>query len=227
MSDCPLVKMQSLASEKFDMNKISTDFLVTFIHNSLSFETDSITANDVKKIITGEVNNYDNKLITTVLNHKNALLFVIDLVKNDQELEENTLKDIHEILMDGLSLGGLYRNVDISIKGSNHTPPSHIKVYDRMKKYFETIKNFDGDLFELIAYSHLQLAKIHPFLDGNGRCSRLVLNYYLLKNGLAPIIIPHLDKKKYFELLEEFKVEKNIVPFINYLKDLQIKFLAA
>ena len=71
-------------------------------------------------------------------NQANALDFVINLVKNNEELTENKLKDLHEVLMnDILEVSGLYRNVDISIKGSNHTPPSHIKVYDRMNKYFD------------------------------------------------------------------------------------------
>ena len=123
--------------------------------------------------------------------------------------------------MDGFGNGGLYRNVDISIKGSNHTPPSHIKVYDRMKKYFDTINQDGVELYEQIAFSHLQLAKIHPFLDGNGRCARLVLNYNLLKNGLKPIIIEANKKDEYFNYLEEFKVNKDILPFINFLKNNQ------
>jgi Fic family protein len=137
------------------------------------------------------------------------------------ELTEDALKDLHQILMNDVNRGGLYRNVDISIKGSNHTPPSHIKVYDRMKKYFDTINQDGVELYEQIAFSHLQLAKIHPFLDGNGRCARLVLNYNLLKNGLKPIIIEANKKDEYFNYLEEFKVNKDILPFINFLKNNQ------
>lgn len=226
MSELPLLKMQEIASKKLDLNNISFEFLVKFIHNALSFENEHLEIEEVRKILEDETENIDEKKVIHVLNQKKALLFVIDLVKNGHELTENKLKDIHEILMTNISVGGLYRNVDISINGSNHTPPSHIKVYDRMKKYFDTLKDFHGDVFELIAYSHLQLAKIHPFLDGNGRCARLVLNYYLLKNKLLPIIIPYKNKYDYFNLLEEFKVNKNIVPFMDYIKDLESKALA-
>ena len=123
--------------------------------------------------------------------------------------------------MNGISLGGLYRNVDISIKGSNHTPPSYLKVYDRMKKYFDSLLDSTMDIWEKIAFSHLQLAKIHPFLDGNGRLARLVLNYELLLNGFKPVIIYKDKKNEYFDLLEEFKVNKNINPFIDFLKSQQ------
>ena len=90
-----------------------------------------------------------------------------------------------------------------------------------MKKYFDTINQDGVELYEQIAFSHLQLAKIHPFLDGNGRCARLVLNYNLLKNGLKPIIIEASKKDEYFNYLEEFKVNKDITPFINFLKNNQ------
>lgn len=72
-------------------------------------------------------------------------------------------------------------------------------------------------LLEKIAFSHVQLAKIHPFLDGNGRCARLVLNFQLMKNGFAPVIIPYDERARYFETLEAFKVNKDIDPFIEYL----------
>ena len=176
------------------------------------------TVNAVFEDLEADVNEKEKK---SIINAFNAFSFILNLLENKEELDENKLKDLHEIIMDGFGNGGLYRNVDISIKGSNHTPPSHIKVYDRMKKYFDTINQDGVELYEQIAFSHLQLAKIHPFLDGNGRCARLVLNYNLLKNGLKPIIIEASKKDEYFNYLEEFKVNKDITPFINFLKNNQ------
>jgi len=59
--------------------------------------------------------------------------------------------------------------------------------------------------------------KIHPFLDGNGRCARIVLNYQLLKNNFDPVILDYNKKDKYFACLEEFKVNKNILPFMDFI----------
>lgn len=225
MSEAPLLQMQEIASTKFDLNNISLDFIAKFIYNSISFDNNSITLEEVNKIIKNHTENIDEKKVLAVTNHKDAFLFVVNLVETNQVFDENALKDLHEILMRDICIGGLYRNVDISINGSNHTPPSHIKVYDRMKKYFDTIANHKGDELELVAYSHLQLAKIHPFLDGNGRLARLVLNYFLLKNHLLPVIILHTDKVRYHNYLEEYKVNKNIQPFIGYIKELEYKAL--
>ena len=208
---------------KFELSSslVSKDFLIDFVQNTLSLEGKHVckeTVNAVFEDLEADVNKKEKK---SIINAFNAFNFILNLLENKEELDENKLKDLHEIIMDGFGNGGLYRNVDISIKGSNHTPPSHIKVYDRMKKYFDTINQDGVELYEQIAFSHLQLAKIHPFLDGNGRCARLVLNYNLLKNGLKPIIIEASKKDEYFNYLEEFKVNKDITPFINFLKNNQ------
>ena len=89
-----------------------------------------------------------------------------------------------------------------------------------MKKYFVTINEESNDVWYTIAFSHAQLMKVHPFLDGNGRCARIVLNYQLIKNGFNPVVVS-ADKERYFNVLEEFKVNKNIEPLIQYIKELQ------
>lgn len=208
-----LSSMHSEASKK-----ITIDFLVDFVYNSISFETSVVSLDEVSRIINGDVSNIEKTKITIINNNLNGFLFMLNLLEKEEAFTENKLKDLHEIIMKDLGIGGLYRNVDISVKGSNHTPPSHIKVYDRMKKYFDTINNPTDNVEEQIAFSHLQLMKIHPFLDGNGRCARIVLNYQLLKNNFSPIILDYSKKDEYFTCLEEFKVNKNILPFIDFIK---------
>ena len=200
------------------ISSISNDFLIDFISNSISLDTALVSKEDVKNILDGNTANINEKVVLLVNNYLDGFLYGVTLATKNDILTENDLKDIHEKVVNGFSNGGLYRNVDISIKGSNHTPPSFIKVYDRMKKYFDTINSEDLDVYYRIAFSHLQLMKVHPFLDGNGRLARIVLNCVLLHFSLKPIII-HLDEKEhYFNMLEEFKVNKNIEPFIEFIK---------
>ncbi len=197
--------------------KITIDFLIDFIYNSISFETSVVSKEEVTRIINGDLANLEKNKITIVNNNLNGFIFMVNLLEKKEAFTENILKDLHEIIMKDLGVGGLYRNVDISVMGSNHTPPSHIKVYDRMKKYFDIINSPTDNLEEQIVFSHLQLMKIHPFLDGNGRCARIVLNYELLKNNFNPIILDYSKKAEYFACLEEFKVNKNINPFIDFI----------
>ena len=222
MCTCELLKLKEKAANLFDINNISLELKSKIIYSSLSFEYPSITLEEVNDVLSGKSTN--NSLL--INNQANALDFVIDLVKNNEELTENKLKDLHEILMkDILEVSGLYRNVDISIKGSNHTPPSHIKVYDRMGKYFDYLAQVNADLLEYISFSHLQLAKVHPFLDGNGRCARLVLNYELMKSGLAPVYILPEERNEYYNTLEEFKVNKDSNPFKEFLLKIEARSL--
>ena len=202
-------------------NRLSKDFLISFIHNTLSIEGREVKESDVVAVLSEADEAVEPKVKALIINSFNGVNFILNLLENGEEFTENTLKDLHETIMEGFGNGGLYRNVDISIKGSNHTPPSYIKVYDRMKKYFDTLSQEATDIYEQIAFSHLQLAKVHPFLDGNGRCARIVLNYHLLKNGLKPVIIDKNKKEEYFNYLEEFKVNKDITPFVNFLKENQ------
>ena len=217
-----VLTMNSLKSlNDLHVSSISNDFLIDFISNSISLDTTLVSKADVQNIIDGNTDGINTRVVQLVNNYLEGFLFGVALAINNDTFTENDLKDIHEKIVDGFSNGGLYRNVDISIKGSNHTPPSFIKVYDRMKKYFETINSESLDVYYKIAFSHLQLMKVHPFLDGNGRLARVVLNCMLLHFGLKPIIIRYDDKEHYFDMLEDFKVNKNIEPFIEFIKSQQ------
>lgn len=203
------------------LSAISNDFLVDFVSNSLSLDTTLVTKEDVQNIIDGNTDGINERIVLLVNNYLDGFLFGVTLATKNETFTENDLKDIHEKVVNGFSNGGLYRNVDISIRGSNHTPPSFIKVYDRMRKYFDEINQESDNIYYKIAFSHLQLMKVHPFLDGNGRLARIVLNCMLLHYGLKPIIIRYEEKDHYFEMLEEFKVNKNIEPFIDFIKSQQ------
>ena len=206
---------------KINFSSITNDFLVNFISNSISLDTSDITKEEVENIINGKTDDIPEKRVLLVKDYLDGLLFAVRLASENRPFSENDLKDLHQIIVRDKNFGGLYRNVDISIKGSSHTPPSFVKVYDRMKKYIDVINDPELDVWYKIAFSHAQLMKIHPFLDGNGRCARIVLNYFLLKFGFNPVVIDQNDRNHYFDLLEEFKVNKNIEPLTEYIKNLQ------
>ncbi len=219
MNDLQFIEMRQKASEKFNFETLPIEFVANFIHNSLSFETPSLKYSDVLKVLKEEQVDLKEERVVAIQNNFKALSFVADLAYKQKALDENLLKDTHALLMGEDAIGGLYRNVDISIKGSMHTPPSHIKVYDRMKKYFVSLSS-SNNLIEKIAFSLVQLDKIHPFLDGNGKLARIVLNYHLLYNKISPVVFPVEEKQTYFKCIEIFKVEKSIDSFVEFLKEL-------
>ena len=215
------------ARAKVDFTSISHEFLVNLVHSALSFDDPSLKVEDVVRVLNSDFVGVNAEKVRKITNQKNAFLRVVEMAKNRIEMDEDNLKDLHQILSDGLKVnGGLYRNVNISVKGSNHTPCSHEKVYDRMEKYINfMLEGPKGCELEYISYCHLQLAKIHPFLDCNGRLARLVLNYQLMKRNYMPVIITAEERVAYLATLEAFKVEKEIKPFIDFLAELELKSL--
>lgn len=207
-----------------EMKLFNFNFACVLTRNSVGMENGKrASLEEVVSIVRGYNVRVDETLKRNIYNHYKAHDMVLKYLSQNEnkELKEEFLKDLHAQLTKGiLETGGLYRNVNIKINGSMHTPCDYVKVYDRMKKYFNDVNYGEKDGFEAIAYAHLQLAKIHPFLDGNGRLARLVLNYFLIKAGYVPVSIPAKRRLEYFDLLEEFKVNKNPVPFKNFVKEL-------
>lgn len=166
---------------------------------------------------------YSEREQKEILNHLKALDYVMEEAKEKKSFSEEKMKDIHEILVDGIFQGGVYRNVNINIFGATHQPPDYVKVYDRMARFFRNLEAFEGTPLELATYAHASIAKIHPFVDANGRLAKLVLNYFLVKNDYLPISIPLEQREAYIEHLEIFKSEKDIKPLTDFFKDLLIK----
>lgn len=202
-----------------EVNLFNYNFACVYTKNSSCIEGNTmVSVEDVVSITKGFQVRIDETLKRSIYNHFRTYNFMLEYIKEQKPFNEDFVKDLHEMLLDGIINGGLYRNINLSIRNSKHTPCDYIKVYDRMKKYFDTLANYGGTSLQKAAYAHLQIAKIHPFLDGNGRLARLILNYMLIEGGYLPISIPAKEKLQYFDLLEEFKVNKTQVPFEEYLE---------
>ena len=83
--------------------------------------------------------------------------------------------------------------------------------------------NSKSDLnpIELAAWTHAEFVKIHPFVDGNGRTSRLIMNYQLMRNGFLPVSVNKEDRLEYFNYLEEYAVNGSLSPFIDFVAELE------
>lgn len=186
-------------------------------HNRVSYD-DVIRLSETKALL-----GYSEREQKEILNHLKAFDYVKKLAQSNEKFNEEMLKDIHEILVEGIFQGGVYRNVNINIFGASHQPPDYVKVYDRMNKFFKNIETFEGSPIEKAAYAHASIAKIHPFVDANGRLAKLVLNYFLMKGDYLPISIPLDQRENYIEKLEIFKTEKDLNPLAQFFKDILTK----
>lgn len=203
---------------------IDHDFKIRLAYDAVHIEgTNSVTLEEaytLQKVIKEHtLSELEQK---ELLNHVRAYEFIKEHAKKNTAITEEFIKDVHQIILDEIMPGGLYRQVNIGLKGSIHQPPDYVKVYDRMKRLINHLDfEFKGDAIEKAANVHLTIAKIHPFLDGNGRLGRLLMNYCLIKEGYLPISIDENVKIEYFEALDSFKLEKTS----KKLEDIIIKLL--
>jgi Fic family protein len=199
-------------------------FALTYTYDAVGMGENRIPYEDVKRLSQAKaLLEYSEREQKEILNHLKAYSFVQNEAREAYIFDEEKLKDIHEILVEGIFQGGCYRNVNINIFGASHQPPDHVKVYDRMAKFFKNLNQFVGTPLEKATYAHASIAKIHPFVDANGRLAKLVLNYFLLKHDLLPISIPLELRETYIAKLEIFKAEKDLKPLHDFFKDLLMK----
>lgn len=201
------------------LSEFDADFVAKYTYDAVSLEgRNKIPYEKVKFLIEfGKTPEYSEREVKEVLNHVKCFNKVKDWVNTKKDLSEEDIKDLHNLLEQEIYIGGVYRNVNISITAAQHQPPNYIKVYDRMNRMFNDLINLNLDYFNKGIFIHANLAKIHPFLDGNGRLGRLVLNFYLMKAGYLPISITLDDRDRYFKTLEEFKINKDVEPLTDYI----------
>lgn len=175
-------------------------------------ETYAILYNDNSFKIDGK----EPREIYEAINHKASLELVFENINNKATFDERFIKKINETINRNIKETTGFRTVQVFIQGSEHIPPEPEKVPNLMNYYVYNYNNDEQDIFNKIAKYHIELEKIHPFENGNGRTGRLLINYELLKNNLPPVVISKDDRVKYFEFLRT----NDVTEFAKWLKEL-------
>lgn len=200
------------------------DFELTFTHNSTAIEGNTLTLLETKVVLEDGISVGGKELreIYEVINHRKAYQYIKKCIADRKQLDESIVKDIHAILTENIIIGGIYRNQDVKISGAGHTPPSGNDMFIQIKNFFADLphKN-DLNPIELAAWSHAEFVRIHPFIDGNGRTSRLIMNYQLMFNDFLPISIAKENRLEYYNALEEYAVNNNLAPFSEMIYNLE------
>ncbi len=204
-------------------------FEVEYTHNSNAIEGNTLTLMETKLVLEDAISPGGKSLreIYEAVNHQKAYRYVKACIARNESLSEKIVKDIHAILMENILVGGVYRNVDVYISGAQHTPPSPNEMYRQVKDFYADLgwKAQALDPIALAAWTHAEFVRIHPFPDGNGRTSRLLMNYQLLAQGFAPISIAKEDQLDYYNALEAYAVDGDLAPFTEMVAALEEKQL--
>jgi Fic family protein len=190
------------------LNKLREQWLVEWTYNSNAIEGNTMTLRETRLVLE-EGLTIGGKALREhleVINHKEAIEFVEELIKPKGPLEERDVKDIHALILRKIDdkYAGRYRDIQVRITGSKHTPPDALHLPQDMSRFAKAyLKNFKGHAVEQAALAHYHLVSIHPFVDGNGRTARLLMNLILMKGGFPPAIILKNDRRKYYDVLEK------------------------
>ena len=149
------------------------------------------------------------------INHAEAISYIKDIAKQDIEISERTIKEIHALILHGIDRenAGRYRTVPVMISGSTHMPPQPYLIEKQMEDFILRFKQMEAEKVHpvlIAAYLHDELVRIHPFIDGNGRTSRLLMNLYLLRHGYVIITRKGSNDAKvnYYKALEMSHTEQ-------------------
>ena len=216
------------------LSSYEKDFELTFTHNSTAIEGNTLTLMETKVILEDgiAIGGKELREIYEVINHKKAYEYVKKCIAEDKPLDENIIKDLHQILTENIIVGGIYRKEEVRISGAGFTPPAGNEMYIQIKNFYGDLKIKENELnpIELVAWTHAEFVRIHPFIDGNGRTSRLLMNYQLLSHGYMPISVAKENRLDYYNTLEQYAVNGDLKPFAEFvaaLEDRQLdKYLA-
>lgn len=172
-----------------------------------------------------------------MINHRDAIGYVEDIVNKDEPFSEWQIKNIHRLVLKGIDEqhAGQYRNHNVMISGAKHMPLEPLLIKEQMEELMQWHDKNAVSMHpvERAALLHVIFVGIHPFEDDNGRTSRLLLNLELMKSGFPPIIIRTENKLAYYEALDKSHTMGENVDFIEMIKDevdrtldLYLKFLS-
>ena len=208
-----------------EIQRLRGEFIIENTYHSNAIEGNTLTLRETALILHEGVTIAEKPLKEHLetIGHRDAFKYILSLADTNANLTERIIKHIHSfVLMDDADNRGVYRGVPVNILGAAHTPPqpylvpvqmeSLIKEYKKMKRSYHII--------EAIAEFHLRFEGIHPFIDGNGRTGRLILNLELIKAGLLPVNIKFADRRKYYDCIDYYYSNgRSPEPFIQLITD--------
>ncbi len=207
----------------FDMGalrRLKASFDVEFTYNSNAIEGNTLSLSETRMVledgITAGGKTLNEHLEAT--NHRSAIEFVESLV-GKREITEMDVLNLHAMILDRIDPhnAGFYRRHRVRISGTNFTPPKPSLIPDMIQKLYEMLNATGGEPIQRAAMIHMEFVNIHPFIDGNGRCARLLMNLYLMRSGLVPVIIQNRDRKRYIDHIVASQTRGDHMPFINFV----------
>lgn len=218
--------------------KLREQFTIEWTYNSNAIEGNTLSLQETELVINRglTIGNKSLKEHFEAINHKEGIELVERFIDKKKDIDEDFIKNLHRVILKNIddASAGVYRVSNVRILGAVHIPPNPFKIPKLIKEFIDWYyKNKHLlPIPELAAYVHYKFVCIHPFIDGNGRTSRLLMNLVLMQNGYPPAVILNIDRKKYYRVLkmadldrlQEFidfigrAIERSLIIYLNSIK---------
>lgn len=214
---------------KATLKSLKETINLEWTYNSNGIEGNTLTLRETQIVLEGiTVGGKSIKEHLEAINHEKAILYLDELVKDKQPITEWNIKNIHQLILKEIDSenAGKYRRENVTIKGATHIPPDYTILPESMEKLIVNYKTWDK-YHPIIqaALLHGELVKIHPFVDGNGRTSRLIMNLDLMNHGYNPVIIKKEKRLEYYDALDKAHTTGDYTDFIKLINKLEIEML--
>lgn len=230
--DTMLSAISSLKTEldnfrSLDNAKIQEALAIEYTYESNRIEGNTLTLQETQLVIEKglTISGKPLKEHLEAINHKEAIDYIKELAQSKFALTEHDLKQIHAIVLKSIDKenAGAYRNLPVMISGSSYMPPQPYLLSKLMEDYFIFYNENKDALHPIVlaAEMHERLVTIHPFIDGNGRTARLVMNLILLQHGypIANIKGDAESRKRYYTSLEKAQTQNDKSDFIQLIAE--------
>ena len=216
------------------LSKIEETIAIEYTYESNRIEGNTLTLQETALVIEEGLTIGGKSLREHLeaINHNEAIAFIKDIAQGEEPITERTILQIHALILRGIDRqnAGRYRTVPVLISGSRHVPPQPYLLEKLMEDFllrFREMESVGVHPVDIAAYLHDELVRIHPFIDGNGRTSRLLMNLYLLRHGYVMVLLKGDAESKlaYYKALEISHVDKDETSFRQLVEQAELDAL--
>ena len=195
-----------------EISRLNEEFIIEYTYNSNAIEGNTLTLRETDLVLRGlTIDQKPLKDHMEALGHKEAFDFFSELVKNNVPISESVIKQIHYlVLADKKNDRGVYRKIPVRIMGAKHEPVQPYLIEPKMEQLLIDFNKSTEHIVTKLARFHIEFESIHPFIDGNGRTGRLLVNLELMKAGFPPIDIKFTERIAYYNAFDEYHTKHNL-----------------
>ncbi len=217
-----------------ELERLNEEFAVEYTYNSNAIEGNTLTLRETDLVLRGlTIDRKPLKDHMEAVGHKEAFDYVRELVQEKAPLTESVIKRIHSLVLAGKKDDrGVYRRVPVRILGARHEPVQPYLIVPKMEQLLLDYAAGGEHVITKLARFHIEFEGIHPFIDGNGRTGRLLVNLELMKAGYPPIDIKFTDRAAYYRAFDEYHVKHDLsameslfAGYVNARLDLYLRIL--